>query len=121
MNNKHRVAGIRGATTAAGNSADEIHMATRELLMDLVVANNIETDQIAAIFFSATPDLNRAFPAKAARDMGWLTVPLFCQVEIDVPDSVPKCIRVLILANTDLEQDQVKHIYLKETERLREL
>ena len=121
MNKKQRVTGIRGATTAAGNIADEIHLATRELLMELVKANEIETDQIAAIFFSATPDLNSAFPAKAARDMGWLNVPLFCQVEIDVPGSVPRCIRVLILLNTELEQDQVKHVYLKETVGLREL
>lgn len=121
MNKKQRVTGIRGATTATGNIADEIHLATRELLMELVKANEIETDQIAAIFFSATPDLNSAFPAKAARDMGWLNVPLFCQVEIDVPGSVPSCIRVLILVNTELEQDQVKHVYLKETVGLREL
>jgi len=120
MNNKIMVRGIRGATTAAGNSPDQIYQATGELLTELVKVNNLETDQVAAALFSATPDLNSAFPAKAAREMGWLEVPLFCHVEIDVPDSIPRCIRILLLVNTDLGQDQIIHVYLKETIGLRD-
>lgn len=121
MNNSYKVRGIRGATTAAGNTPGEIYLATGELLSELVKVNQFETDQVAAVFFSATPDLNSAFPARAAREMGWLQVPLFCHVEIDVPHSLPRCIRILMLINTDLDQDQINHVYLKETSGLREL
>ncbi len=115
------VRGIRGATTANGNRADDIYDATRELLNEMVDSNQIETKDIVSVLFSATPDLNSAFPARAARELGWTEVPLFCHVEIDVPGSLQRCIRVLVLVNTTLEQDQVEHIYLKETVKLRDL
>lgn len=120
MNNKIRVRGIRGATTAAGNTPDQIYQAAGELLTEIVKVNSFKKEQVAAALFSATPDLNSAFPAKAAREMGWLEVPLFCHVEIDVPDSIPRCIRILLLVNTDLEQDQIIHVFLKETIGLRD-
>ena len=115
------VRGIRGATTAGSNQAAEIHKATGELLEEIVKRNRVKPEMIAAVFFSATPDLNSAFPAKAARQMGWSTVPLFCQVEIDVPEAISRCIRVLILINTDLDQNEIEHVYLKNTKKLREL
>ncbi len=112
--------GIRGATTVKQNTREAILTETSKLLSEIVKNNNIEINDIAAIFFSATPDLNNAFPAKAARDLGWQTTPLFCHVEIDVPGALKKCIRILMLVNTILEPHQVNHIYLKETTRLRE-
>lgn len=115
------VRGIRGATTVDTNDPDQIYAATRELLQQMVEKNGIETEQIAAVLFSSTPDLNSAFPARSAREMGWLQVPLFCHVEIDVPESMPLCVRVLMLVNTALRQDQIRHIYLRETYKLREL
>ena len=121
MNNRHHVRGIRGATTAADNIPDDILRSTRELLMEMINANSINTEDIAAVFFSATPDLDSAFPAKAAREMDWSQVPLFCSVEINVPDSLSQCIRVMMLVNTGLGQGQIKHIYLKDTARLRDL
>ena len=117
---KKQTRGIRGATTVENNSAEEIISATRELLNKIVTDNSIDTRDIAAVFFSATPDLNSAFPAKAAREIGWLDVPLFCQVEIDVPGSLGKCIRIMMLVNSTLEPEEIKHIYLKETINLRE-
>ncbi len=115
------VRGIRGATVVENNDREEIVEATGELLEQMAQKNQLNTEMIAAVFFSATPDLNKAFPARAARKMGWNTVPLFCQVEIDVPESIPRCIRILILINTNLKQDQVEHVYLKGTKKLREL
>ncbi len=112
--------GIRGATTAEHNTPEDILSETSKLLAKIVEDNTLEIKDIAAVFFSATPDLNSAFPAKAARDMGWLSTALFCHVEIDVPKSLKKCIRILMLVNTTLEQHQINHIYLKETTRLRE-
>ncbi len=120
MNGTFNVRGIRGATTVAENSAAEIIAETGALLKELAAQNKIAPGNIAAVFFSATADLNAAFPAKAARQiMGWHEVPLFCQVEIDVPDALKRCIRVLILINTDIPQDKINHVYLKESVCLR--
>jgi chorismate mutase len=121
MPEEKAVRGIRGATTAGENVPAEIYSATKDLLAEMIEANSVDLKDICAVLFSATPDLNCAFPARAAREMGWLDVPLFCHVEIDVPDSIPRCIRVLVLVNTTVKQDQVKHVYLKETVKLREL
>ena len=112
--------GIRGATTVAHNREEAILEATAELLQAMVTANAIIPEAIAAVFFSATPDLNAAFPARAARLMGWHAVPLFGQQELAVPGAPPRCIRVLILVNTEQKQAAVKHVYLRETFTLRE-
>ena len=115
------VRGIRGAVTAAWNSEEAILEATRSLLAEMVTAHGVQLADIAAVHFSVTADLNAAFPAKAARQMGWLSVPLFCHREIDVPGALASCIRILMLWNTEKKQDEIKHIYLGETKSLREL
>jgi len=115
------VRGIRGAVTVDANTAEEILSATREILQQMAIENQIDTVDIAAIHFSATPDLNAAFPARAARLLGWEEVPLFGHLEMEVHGAPPRCIRVLMLVNTERNQDQMKHIYLGETRRLREL
>lgn len=112
--------GVRGATTAQTNDRDDIFRRTGELLQALVAANGIATDDIGAAIFSATPDLDAAFPAAAARTMGWSDVPLFGAQEIASPAGVPRCIRVLILWNTDKPQGEIKHIYLHEAAALRQ-
>ncbi len=105
--------GLRGAITVANNTEAAILEATRELLAQLFESNPIATDDIAAILFTATPDLNAAFPAKAARDMGYLRVPLMCSQELEVPSAPPRCIRVLILHNTTAAMDALNHVYLR--------
>ena len=115
------VRGIRGAITVEHNTAEDILAAAGQLLERIVAENDVDLSAVAAVHFSATPDLNRAFPARAARMMGWLDVPLFCHVEMDVPGSLPRCIRILMLVNTDKPQDRIRHVYLGETRRLREL
>lgn len=114
------IRGIRGAVSVERNTAEEILSATGNLLRQMVEENSVVLTDIAAVHFSATPDLNGAFPARAAREMGWNEVPLFCCVEIDVPGSLSRCIRVLMLVNTDLQQDRVRHIYLGECRSLRD-
>lgn len=111
--------GIRGATTVEKNDAQEIYDAVVELLSRLNEVNDIDPDNIGAVIFSSTPDLTAAFPAAAARRMGWCDVPLFGTQEIDQTEGVPKCIRVLILLNTEKTQKEIQHIYLKEAKRLR--
>ena len=114
-----RVRGIRGATTAAANSRQAIIGATDELLRQLVRANDVSSDDIAAVFFTTTPDLNAEFPAAAARALGWHKVPLLCSHEMNVPERLPSCIRVLVLVNTERPQDAIQHVYLQGAVRLR--
>lgn len=114
------VRGIRGATTIRNDQAEEVLQATRELLEKIVEENQIKAEDIASTLFTVTPDIKSAFPAEAARSLGWDMVPLLCFQEIEVPGSVPQCIRVLLHINTKLKQDEIKHIYLREASELRQ-
>ena len=111
--------GIRGATVAEENTAAAIYAATRELLTKLIDANDIEERNVAAAYFTMTPDLNACFPATAARQLGWNTTALMGAAEVDVPGSLQQCIRVLILFNTEKEPQELINLYLKGTEVLR--
>lgn len=113
------IRGIRGAITVEDDSERSILEATRELLQQMAQSNNVETDEIAAILFTSTPDLTAAFPAEAARQMQWTTVPLMSATEIAVPGALPMCIRVLMLWNTPRAQEEVEHIYLRRAAALR--
>lgn len=112
--------GIRGATLAANNSREDILHATSELLQGIIEANGLDKDAVACAFFTTTPDLNAEFPALAARRLGWTTVPLLCGQELDVPHSLPQCIRILILVNTEKTAAEMVHVYQKGTEVLRQ-
>ena len=114
-----RCRGIRGATTAEANSAVGILEATRELLAHMIQANGVAAQDVTSALFTVTPDLTAAFPAKAAREMGWQHVPLLDAQEIPVPGSLPRCVRVLIHWNTDRSQEQIQHIYLRGAASLR--
>jgi chorismate mutase len=111
--------GVRGATTADSNSRDDILTATRQLLALMIHINDISPDDVASAIFSSTEDLNAEFPALAARQLGWLDVPLICTHEINVPGSLDLCVRILLHWNTDKRQDEVTHVYTKEAMRLR--
>jgi len=111
--------GIRGATTVEENTAEAILAATRELLALIVEANDLKVEDVASAIFTTTPDLTAAFPAKAAREMGWRDVALLDAQEIPVPGSLARCIRVLIHWNTDKQQDEVVHVYIKGAQALR--
>lgn len=111
--------GIRGATTADSNSREDMLTATRQMLALMIRRNGIESTDVASAVFSTTVDLDAEFPALAARQLGWLEVPLLCGHEIDVPGSIRRCIRVLVHWNTDKTQSEVVHVYIKEAERLR--
>ena len=111
--------GIRGATSVEDNSDRAIIAATRTLLEEMVSTNGIATEDVVSVIFTATSDLNTAYPAHAARDMGWTDTPLLCAQEINVKDSLPRCVRVLILWNTDRSIDQLKHVYLGSAAELR--
>lgn len=114
-----RCLGVRGAITADANTAEAILAATRELLTTIVEANQIETDDIGSVIFSTTIDLNAEYPAIAARQMGWQDVAIMCTHEMNVPQGLKRCVRVMIMWNTNLSPHDVRHIYLREAQQLR--
>lgn len=114
------VRGIRGATTVDEDSPQVVLKASRELLEEILNRNpKLQSEDIAACIFTATADIKSAFPAQAARQLGWNEAALMSAQEIPVPGSLAACIRVLILWNTDQPQRSVKHVYLKEARSLR--
>ncbi len=113
------VRGIRGATVASANTPEAIRAATRELLEALVAENGVDPEDIASVFFTTTTDLNAEHPALAARQLGWLETALLCGHEMEVPNSLGQCIRVLIHWNTERRPAEIRHVYLHEAIRLR--
>lgn len=111
--------GIRGATTVAANTRDEILTATRQLVALMIRRNGIERTDVASAIFTTTSDLDAEFPALAARQLGWLDVPLLCGHEMSIPGSLPRCIRVLVHWNTELSQSEIQHIYIRDAVKLR--
>ena len=114
-----RVRGVRGATTVETNTAEAIISATRALLEQVVAVNGIAEDDVASVFFTTTPELTAAFPAKAARDMGWTQVALMGAQEIAAASGIPMCIRVLVHWNTEKRLDEITHVYMRGAEILR--
>ena len=114
------IRGIRGATTVTADEPDLILQATRELLEEILAANEgMQPEEVASALFTVTDDLVSTFPAQAARQMGWGLVPMLCAREIPVPGSLPRVIRVLVHWNTELPQNAVTHVYLREAVKLR--
>ncbi len=111
--------GVRGATTVQENTRDAILKATRQMLALMIRRNQINAADIGSAIFTVTRDVSAEFPALAARQLGWLGVPLLCGYEIDVPGSLPNCIRVLIHWNTNKLQDEIEHVYIHDAVRLR--
>jgi chorismate mutase len=112
--------GIRGAITVSANNKRSILDATKELLMEMALTNGIEIRDIAAIFFTTTPDLNAEFPASATRELGWpSSLAMLCGHEMNVPNDLPRCLRILMLVNTEKEPEEIAHVYLGEATKLK--
>jgi len=111
--------GVRGATTAENNNAEDILQATRQLLALMIRQNGIEQEDVCSVIFSTTTDLDAEFPALAARQLGWFDAALMCVNELDVPGSLRRCIRVLLHWNTEKPADEIVHIYIKGAAHLR--
>jgi chorismate mutase len=112
--------GIRGATTVQQDTNEDVLSATKELLEAILSANtDLITTDIASAIFTVTNDIASAYPALAARQLGWDQVPMMCTREIPVEGSLPLCIRVLIHWNTDKAQSEIKHVYLRNAVELR--
>lgn len=111
--------GIRGATSVENNDELEILQNTKDLLLQMVEANALDIEDIAAALFSVTRDLDAIFPAQAARELGWKYVPLLDVQEMDAKNGLKGTIRVLLLANSVKSQEEIKHIYLRHAKELR--
>lgn len=114
-----RLCGIRGATTVEHNTRESIVAAARELLEALIARNDIVSTHVASALFTTTTDLDAEFPAVAAREIGWDNVALMCGHEMRVPGSLERCLRVLVHLNTDREQSEMQHVYLRGAKTLR--
>ncbi|WP_424766063.1 chorismate mutase [Paenibacillus sp. sgz302251] len=114
------VRGIRGAITVDVNEEQSILNATIEMLHEIVAQNEIVPDDICSVFVTVTNDLDETFPARAIRQMkGWELVPLMCALEVPVKGSLERCIRLMVLINTDKTQAEVRHVYLNGAQALR--
>lgn len=111
--------GVRGATTAEDDTADAIRRATQELLEELVRRNGLRPEELAAVFFTLTPDLTAFYPSQAARELGWRLVPLLDLGQAPGPRPVARCIRVLALWNTTRRPEEIRHVYLRGAAGLR--
>ncbi|HQU44005.1 MAG: chorismate mutase [Planctomycetia bacterium 21-64-5] len=114
-----RCRGVRGATTVEHNTREELLKATQQLWTLMVRLNGIEHEDVASAIFTTTTDLDAEFPALAARQLGWLDVPLLCTHEISVPGSLPRCVRILIHWNTSKSLAEIQHVYIRGAAKLR--
>ena len=111
--------GLRGATTASANTRDAILDATEELIRALQEANGFKPEDVESAIFTSSPDLTAEYPARAARRLGWDSVPLLGASEVAVPDGMQRCIRLLLHLYTTKPPGELKHIYLRGAATLR--
>lgn len=112
--------GIRGAITVTRNEKETIWQAAQEMMEEILVRNDLQTEDIGAVIFSMTEDLTAAFPTAGVRRLpGFDLVPLFDARQCAIEGSLAHCIRVLVLADTDRSQAEIHHVYLGEASRLR--
>lgn len=113
------VRAIRGATTAAENTREEIIGATLELIREIEAKNDLKRADAISIIFTVTSDLTAVFPAAAAREMGLTFVPLLDMAAPEIDGSLKKCIRIMIHINTDKTKEEINHVYLRGAKVLR--
>jgi chorismate mutase len=111
--------GVRGATTASANTAEDILEATQEMVTALITLNDLSSYDIASAIFTTTTDLTAMFPAMAARSFGWTEVPMICSHEMAVPGALTRAVRVLVNVNTTKSPSEIRHVYLKGARQLR--
>lgn len=113
------VKAIRGAIQVEANTAEAIESGVKELLPAILEANSLNREDVISVILTCTPDLNAAFPAAFAREIGFGAIPLLCAVEMDVPSSLPLTIRVMLHVEIAISNQQINHIYLRGAASLR--
>ena len=113
------VRAVRGAVQISGNDRDEVLAGTTELVTEVMGRNELSTDDVISVLFTATPDLTAEFPALAARKLGFQEVPLLCASEIDVPGAMPRVVRLMMHVETTKPRSALQHVYLRGAAALR--
>lgn len=116
---KIRQYSIRGAITIEENSIENIRINTIDMLKQILNENNISVDDCVSLIFTCTKDITKAYPAKFARELGFVNCSLMCVQEMYVEDSLEMCIRVMVTINKEDNDFKAKHVYLKDAQRLR--
>ena len=111
---------IRGATCLQADTAAEMSGAVTELLTEILGRNSLTGDDLISVLFTATPDIHSAFPASFAREIGLTDVPLICAQELDITGALSLVIRVMAHAQTSATKSEIKHVYLRGAEVLRQ-
>ncbi|MHA6251102.1 chorismate mutase [Oceanobacillus sp. CAU 1775] len=112
--------GIRGATTVNTNTAEDMIQQTKLTLEEMIEKNNVKPIDVSHVFISVTDDLNATFPAKALREFsGWTYVPVMCMAEINVENSLKSCIRIMMVVNTAVNQEEIHHVFRNDAIKLR--
>lgn len=110
---------IRGATTVPRDDREEILCATRALLSRIVEDNSLCKEDVVSVLFVVTGDLTAAYPAEAARQIGWTDTALLCAADMNVPGSLSRCVRVLVHVCAERSSKAVRHVYLGKAASLR--
>jgi chorismate mutase len=113
------VRAVRGAIQIPDDTRDAILAGTSELIVEVLSRNELTTDSLISVVFTATPDLTAEFPAYAARQLGFTDVPLLCAAEIDVPGALPRVLRLMAHVETDRSRGEIHHVYLHGAAALR--
>lgn len=113
------VRALRGAIQLEVDERVHLLDGVRKLFQEMLVANGLDQDDLVSVLFTATPDLVSEFPAVAARELGVTDVPLMCAQELDIAGSLPRVVRILVYAETELSKPEIKHIYLEGAAALR--
>ena len=113
------VRAIRGAVQVDADEREQVLEATAELVAEVMRRNELTTDDVISVLFTATPDLTSEFPALAARELGFSDVPLMCSTEISVPHALPRVVRLMAHVDTDRPRTQIQHVYLRGAQALR--
>ncbi len=111
--------GIRGAITVGKNSRQQIIDSAQILLKEIFQANNVSQKEIVSIIFTCTVDLDRAYPAVGARQMGLDYIPLMCYQEMKVQESLARCLRIMVYIERDCSHRDIEHVYLRKAKKLR--
>ncbi|MFG2072856.1 chorismate mutase [Nonomuraea maritima] len=114
------VRAIRGAIQVDADDRESIIAGTTELVNAIMKRNDLTTDDVISVLFTATPDLTAEFPALAARKLGFHDVPLICCTEIDVPGALPRVVRLMAHIETDRPRTEINHVYLRGAVALRQ-
>ncbi|GAC1324220.1 MAG: chorismate mutase [Mycobacteriales bacterium] len=113
------VRAVRGAVQVERDDRQQILDAVAEMLSAVLERNQLTSDDLISVIFTATPDLHAAFPAHAVRALGISDVPLLCATELDVPHAMPRVLRMMAHVDTPKARSELQHVYLRGAAALR--